>query len=74
MIDASIESQLSSCLGRLPVEQQRQVLDFARALVTASPTGVRGSSLLGFAGTIDAGDLNLMEQAIQGAGTPIARK
>ena len=65
MVDAAIKNELSSCLGQLPVEQQRQVLEFARTLTTQPPQGTRGSSLLRFAGTIDASDLEAMSQAIQ---------
>jgi len=63
MVDATIEQELSTCLGRLPVQQQRQVLEFARTLAT--PQGVRGADLLQFAGTIDESDLETMSQAIK---------
>jgi hypothetical protein len=65
MVDPTIEHELSTCLGRLPVEQQRQVLEFARTLVTPRLQGVRGSDLLQFAGTIDESDLEAMLQAIK---------
>ena len=65
MVDAAIEQELSTCLGRLPVEQQRQVLEFARKLTTPPLQGVRGSTLLQFAGTIDQSDLEAMSQAIE---------
>ncbi len=65
MVDAAIEQELSTCLGRLPVEQQRQVLEFARTLATPLLQGVRGSTLLKFAGTIDESDLEAMSQAIE---------
>ena len=65
MVDATIEQELSTCLGRLPVEQQRQVLEFARTLATPPLQGVRGSTLLQFAGTIDEADLEAMSQAIE---------
>ncbi len=65
MVDATIEQELSTCLGRLPVEQQRQVLEFARTLATPPLQGVRGSTLLQFAGTIDESDLAAMSQAIE---------
>jgi hypothetical protein len=65
MADATIEQQLSVCLGRLPVEQQRQVLEFARTLTTPPLQGVHGSNLLQFAGTIDESDLEAMSQAIE---------
>ena len=65
MVDATIEQELSTCLGRLPVEQQRQVLEFARNLTTSPLQGVRGSTLLQFSGTIDESDLEAMSQAIE---------
>ena len=65
MVDATIEHELSTCLGQLPVEQQRQVLEFARTLATSPLQGVRGSNLLQFAGTIDESDLEAMSQAIK---------
>lgn len=65
MVDAVIQNELTTYLGRLPVEQQRQVLEFARTLVAAPPRGVPGANLLRFAGTIDAGDLESMSQAIE---------
>jgi len=65
MIDATIEQELSTCLGRLPIERQRQVLEFARTLATPPLQGVPGSTLLQFAGTIDKSDLEAMSQAIE---------
>jgi hypothetical protein len=64
MLDAAIERELSECLGQLAVEQQRQVLEFARTLARPPVRGVRGSTLLRFAGRIDAADLEMMSQAI----------
>ena len=65
MVDATIEHELTTCLRRLPVAQQRQVLEFARTLATPPVQGVRGSDLLQFAGTIDEPDLEAMSQAIK---------
>ena len=65
MVDAAIGHELTSCLGQLAVEQQRQVLEYARTLTTPRIEGVRGSSLLRFAGTIDDSDLDAMSQAIK---------
>ncbi|MGE0373809.1 MAG: hypothetical protein AB7I48_12730 [Planctomycetaceae bacterium] len=64
MVDAAIEHELSRCLGRLPVEQQRQVLQFAQTL-TPPVKGVRGLDLLRFAGAINGSDLKAMSQAIE---------
>jgi hypothetical protein len=52
-------------LHQLPLEQQRHVLEFVRALVAAQVRGVPGQSLLRFAGTFDASDLATMAQAIE---------
>ena len=65
MGDATIETELSTCLQKLPVEKQRQVLEFAQALATSAVQGVRGADLLRFAGTIDKSDLDAMSQAIE---------
>lgn len=65
MVDATFEHELSTCLRQLPVEQQRQVLQFARALAAPALRGVRGSDLLQFAGTIDESDLEAISQAIR---------
>jgi hypothetical protein len=64
MVDATIEKELSSCLGQLPVEKQLQVLDFAKTLALPTIKGVQGKTLLRFAGSIDATDLEAMSQAI----------
>jgi hypothetical protein len=64
MVDATIEKELSTCLGRLPVEKQLQVLDFAKTLAMPAIKGVQGKTLLRFAGSIDATDLDEMSQAI----------
>lgn len=61
MVSPVMEQELHQQLNNMPLEQQRQVLDFARAL--AQPSGVPGSALLRFAGTIEAADLLMMSQA-----------
>jgi hypothetical protein len=65
MVDATIEQELTTCLGQLPVEQQRQVLNYARSLTAPSQKGVPGSALLRFAGAIDVADLEAMSKAIE---------
>lgn len=64
MANAAIESELHEQLNRLPLELQRQVLDFACALVAARPRGVVGQRLLAFAGAIPTNDLAEMSHAI----------
>jgi hypothetical protein len=63
MVDATIEKELTSCLGQLPVQKQLQVLDFAKALAMPVVKGVQGKTLLRFAGSIDATDVEAMSQA-----------
>jgi len=61
----NIERELQEQISRLPNEQQRQVLEFARSLADSSrPNGSAGRSLLAFAGTIEENELKLIEQAI----------
>ena len=63
MLSPLVEQELHHHLEALPMTQQRQVLDFARALSLAQPNGVPGSVLLPFAGVIEADDLLIMSQA-----------
>lgn len=64
MTNTTVEKHLREQLRHLPIEQQRQVLEFARALVKARVHGVPGKDLLRFAGTIDSEDLITIEQTI----------
>lgn len=52
-------------LKELPYELQWRVLEFARTLASSAPRGVPGKQLLRFAGTIPAGDVELIRQAIE---------
>jgi len=65
MINPVIEQELHRHLARLPAAQQREVLDFARALSVPCPQGTKGTSLLSFVGTIPAEDLAQMQAAIE---------
>lgn len=65
MTNLTLESEIREQLSHLPLEQQRQVLEFARALVTARVRGVPGQALLQFAGLMEPDDLTLMKQAIE---------
>ena len=65
MIVPTLETEICSYLHRLPLEQQRHVLEFVRALAAAPVRGVPGQALLRFAGAIDASDLMTMAQAIE---------
>ncbi len=65
MMSPTLEAKIQEQLQHLPLEQQRQVLEFARALVTTRVRGVPGQALLQFAGLVDHDDLVLMTQAIE---------
>jgi len=61
----AIETELHQQFLQLPLEQQQQVLEFARTLAATRIRGVPGKDLLRFAGTIAADDLAVMKQAIE---------
>ena len=63
MVNQSIQEEILNQLDKLLIEQQAQVLDFARTLTR--PAGGQGKDLLNFAGGINLDDLNLMTQAIE---------
>lgn len=65
MLRATVKKEIINEVGRLGYEQQRRVLDFARALVVTGPKGVPGKQLLAFAGSIPADDLKEMEKVIE---------
>ncbi len=64
MVSPVLELQLREHLNNLPPSQQRQVLDFARALAASRPRGVAGRDLLPLAGAIAADDLATISQAV----------
>ena len=64
MVNSVLEQQIHEQLNRLPLGQQRQVLDFARALAASRPCGVAGRDLLPLAGAIGAEDLATISQAV----------
>lgn len=65
MISPMLEQELREHLSHLAIEQQRQVVDFARALAITQTRGVSGQTLLQFAGTIEADDVAMMSEAIK---------
>jgi len=65
MMNTTVEKDIHEQLTRLPIERQRQVLEFARALAIVKVHGVHGQGLLHFAGTIYHEDLTSIEQAIK---------
>ena len=58
----AVKDQINEQVDRLDEAQRRQVLEFARQL--APVAGVPGRSLMRFAGSIDAADLEAMSRAI----------
>ena len=63
-MNPAIEKELRDQLEQLPTAQQRQVLDFARALAAKKHEAARGGALSLFAGTIAKDDLALIAAAI----------
>ncbi len=62
---STLGTAIQEQLMQLSLEQQRQVLEFARALVAARVHGVPGQTLLRFAGLIESDDLAIMQQSIK---------
>lgn len=60
-----IERELREQLEQLPADQQRQVLDFARALAARKRGAACGQVLTQFGGVITKEDLGLIAQAIE---------
>lgn len=60
-----IENELQNAIHQLPLSQQQQVLEYVRSLPANSLRGVPGASLLRFADTIEADDLERIKQAIE---------
>ena len=60
-----IEKALRDQLAQLPADQQRQVLDFARALAVKKHATTSGKALCQFGGAIAKEDLDLIAQAIE---------
>ena len=60
-----LKEEIIHHLEKLPSDQQRQVLNFARALEMTRPRGVKGNSLLTFGGKIQADDLQVMARSIE---------
>ena len=62
MVDAQIQQELLRELDRLPVEQQRRVLDFAHGLAIPTPEGTPGSELIKFSGILSPEEAEAMAQ------------
>ena len=65
MPETPIHHEITSMLLQLPDSEQRRVLEFARSLAKNTPAGVHGSTLLQFAGTVDASEGEAMAKAIK---------
>jgi len=65
MTTTALKQEVSERLDSLPPEDQRQVLELARALTERRPAGVPGRDLLRFMGTIEKTDLDVMRRAIE---------
>jgi hypothetical protein len=60
-----LKSEISEKLDMLLAEDQRKVLDFARALAERKTRGVKGSDLLPFTQGFSKEDLEVMRQAVE---------
>lgn len=65
MTTLAMKSELLHHLNRLPTAMQCQVLQFTRSLEMTSLSGVPGSTLASFAGSIPLDDLRIIEQTIE---------
>ena len=65
MFQPTLEKELLDQISRMPAEQQREVLAFARRLAGQRPRGVPGATYRRFAGSIAPEDLDRMKTAIE---------
>ena len=65
MVNPAIEKEIHEQLNHLALDQQRQVLEFARALTVSKVRGIPGSALLRFAGVINTEDLDIISRTIE---------
>lgn len=64
-MSTTIERELRSRLSALAPDQQRQVLEYARALGSVPQRGASGAALLRFAGSIPKEDLAAIRSAVE---------
>jgi hypothetical protein len=64
-MESMIIDEVVEQLSAMPINLQRQVLDFVHSLQMPAARGVPGDSLLRFAASIPADDLNAMQAAIE---------
>lgn len=60
-----LKEEIIEHLDRLSEEEQRRMLEFARALSASTPKGTPGRELTRFAGAIPPEDLRVMARAIE---------
>ena len=65
MLHPLIEKEIRLQLETLDLQQQIQVLNFAKSLVGSLPVGIPAKELLEFSGTLSADDATLMLAAIE---------
>ncbi len=65
MIRSSLKKEILEKLDLLPIEEQRRVFNFTRALTERKTVGIPGRDLLRFAGTIEKTELESMKRAIE---------
>jgi hypothetical protein len=65
MIKPDIEQALPALLGRLEIDQQQQVLAFARSVAEQRAAGVSGEIYRAFAGMVPPEGVAEMKQAIE---------
>lgn len=65
MNKTAIKIQVAKRLDKLPLELQKQVLDFTEELVMSVAKGVHGKQLLKFSGVITEKDADAMMQTIE---------
>jgi hypothetical protein len=63
-MNGTFEQDILDQVSKMGIDQQRQVLNFARALAELRPVGVAGRNLLKFSGAIIPEDLTEMTRAI----------
>ena len=64
-MESMIIDEVVERLSAMPINLQRQVLDYVETLQAPIMHGVPGNTLTRFAGTIPMDDLNVMQAAIE---------
>ncbi len=64
-MSSALEDQIMEQIGGLSPNEQRRVLNFARALGSSRPSGISGRELLRFGGMFGTEDARRMSEAIE---------